>query len=387
MEAARQRARDQLGADLSGLTVLRHGRELSGGIFGFFQRERFVIEFAEPASDGPRPRRSPSPAPSPCPLEAAAAAPLPDRLSALLDSTTDTVGVCFDSELQGILDDAEAVVSDAAGGAGIYVTTPTERYLPPSTMPPPAPPAPAPAPGPAVVSFSPPGMPGESFREQLAAAGLAEAYLPDPLFSAPALALPLRLGTIEAPAPVLRREGEVLLLVGEVDESLAVAEQLAGKLDSDYDVLVVSHRRLPPMLERPRARTPLEAGTMVLERRLQGLTSLVVLDAASRAGFAPGIVAGLRPEAIWAVVPASWDERRARGLEAQLGRIDALVLYGLLATERPAGLIGRGWPVAYIDGWEATPLSVAARLVEAVEALEARSPFATPEQARSSREA
>ena len=83
---------------------------------------------------------------------------------------------------------------------------------------------------------------------------------------------------------------------------------------------------------------------MVLERRLQGLTSLVVLDAASRAGFAPGIVAGLRPEAIWAVVPASWDERRARGLEAQLGRIDALVLYGLLATERPAGLIGRGWP-------------------------------------------
>jgi hypothetical protein len=388
MEAARQRARDQLGADLSGLTVLRHGRELSGGIFGFFQRERFVIELAEPASDGPRQRRSPSAVASPSPLEAAAAAPLPDRLSALLDSTTDTVGVCFDSELQGILDDAEAVVSDAASGAGIYVTTPTERYLPPSTMPPAPAPAPAPgsAPGPAVVSFSPPGMPGESFRERLAAAGLAEAYLPDPLFSAPALALPLRLGTIEAPAPVLRGEGEVLLLVGEVHESLAVAEQLAGKLDSDYDLLVVSHRRLPTTLERPRARTPLEAGTMVLERRLQGLTSLVVLDSASRAGFAPGVVAGLRPEAIWAVVPASWDERRARGLEAQLGRIDALVLYGLLATERPAGLIGRGWPVAYIDGWEATPLSIAARLVEAVEALDARSPFATP-QAPAGREA
>lgn len=387
MEAARQRARDHLGSELSELNVLRHGRELTGGIFGFFQRERFVIELAEPTSSGPRRRRAPEAPPL---SQATGESLLPDRLSALLESTTDTVGVCFDRELQGILHDAEAVVSDAAG---IYTTVPTNTYPPPASArqtpaPVSAPVSGSPAlPVSAAVSFAPAGMSGPTFRERLADAGLAEQYLPDPLFSAPALALPLRLGTIAPVRPVLCNAGEVLLLVGDVDESLAVAGQLARKLDSDQDVLVVSHRRLSPSLEHPRARTPLEAGTMVLERRLQGLTSLVVLDSASRSGFGPRILAALRPEAVWAVVPASWDERRTRSLESLIGRFDALVLYDLLASGRPAGLIGRGWPIAYIDGWEATPLSIAARLVEAVEALDAAAPAGASEQARSGSEA
>jgi len=29
-------------------------------------------------------------------------------------------------------------------------------------------------------------------------------------------------------------------------------------------------------------------------------------------------------------------------------------------------LIGREWPVSYIDGWAATPLSITARLMEAL---------------------
>jgi hypothetical protein len=51
-----------------------------------------------------------------------------------------------------------------------------------------------------------------------------------------------------------------------------------------------------------------------------------------------------------------------------VGRFAAIAIYGFLSTDRPAGLIGRGWPVAYLDGWEASPLSIAARLVEAVTA-------------------
>lgn len=49
MEAARLKARERLGADVTELNVLRHGRELYGGIFGFFQRERYVIELGDPA--------------------------------------------------------------------------------------------------------------------------------------------------------------------------------------------------------------------------------------------------------------------------------------------------------------------------------------------------
>jgi hypothetical protein len=105
---------------------------------------------------------------------------------------------------------------------------------------------------------------------------------------------------------------------------------------------------------------------MVLERRLSGHVSVVVLDSLCRAGFVPRTVAGLRPDTTWAVVPASWDEKRTRSLETLVGRFDALALHGLLSSDRPAGLIGRGWPIAYIDGWEANPLSIAARLVEAL---------------------
>jgi hypothetical protein len=49
-----------------------------------------------------------------------------------------------------------------------------------------------------------------------------------------------------------------------------------------------------------------------------------------------------------------------------VGHLDALAIYGFVSTQRPAGLIGRAWPVAYVDGWEASPLSIAARLVEAI---------------------
>ena len=368
MEVARLRARERLGADASELNVVRCGRELSGGLFGFFQQERFVIEVEEPrTSAGPvASQRASAPERAgarPVRSEAAGQeeeAALPDHLAQLLEATTDTVGVSFDRELRGVLEDAEAVVSDAAGSTSLVAAAllpATEQGPPPQSV----------APVPAAISFGA-GIPSATFRERLYAAGLAEEYLPDPLFSQPALALPLRLGTIPAARPVLSRPGDVVVLVGEVGESLRVAEELARGIDEDESVLVVSHRRLAPSPSNARARSPLEAGTVVLERRLNGLVSIVVLDTLCRSGFVPRAVAGLRPDAIWGVVPASWDEKRTRALEALVGRLDALALYGMLATDRPAGLIGRGWPVAYLDGWEANPLSIAARLVEAVKA-------------------
>ena len=368
MEVARLRARERLGADASELNVVRCGRELSGGLCGFFQRERFVIEVEEArTSAGPVASRQAS-APGgadarPVRSEAAGTreqTPLPDHLAQLLEATTDTVGVSFDRELQGVLEDAEAVVSDAAGSTSLAAAPlcPTTEACPPPQSAPPAPPA---------ISFGT-RIASATFRDRLYAAGLAEDYLPDPLFSQPALALPLRLGTIPAASPVLSRPGDVVVLVGEVGESLRVAEELARENDEGEPVLVVSHRRLAPAPGNARARSPLEAGTAVLERRLNGLVSIVVLDSSCRSGFVPRTVAGLRPDAIWGVVPASWDEQRTRALEALVGRLDALALYGMLATDRPAGLIGRGWPVAFLDGWEANPLSIAARLVEAVKA-------------------
>jgi len=375
MEAARHRAQASLGADVSGLTVVRHGRELSGGLFGFFQRERFVIELAEPepAPQPPSRRETAREASSPPDarlkaLEMLAPSPktsgedsLSERLAALAESTNDTVGVSFDRELRGVLADAEAVVSDAAG-QGAFVAE-TGQYPPPDCETP----TPCETP-PVTISFGATEAFGGLFRDRLCAAGLAEEYLPDPLFSHPALALPLRLGTIAPPEAVLSCPGDLLVLVGDADQSLAIADQLEAKIDEDDMVIVVSHRRLSPSSTRARAHSALEAGAMVLERRLAGLLTIVVLDAGCRNGFVPRTVTALRPEAIWAVLEASTDERSARRLEGLVGHLDALVLYGMLTSPRPAGLIGRGWPLAYVDGWEASPLSIAARLVSVVEA-------------------
>ena len=363
MEAARLRALEHLGTDVSELTVLRHGRELSGGLFGFFQRERFVIEVEDalPAAARPSTAGARAPLAQPAPRQAVApqAIPVPDRLAALLEATTDTVGVSFDRELKGVIEDAEAVVSDAAETSNLIsasVLPATGPWSPPADT----------AEEPRTITLGVSEASSVSLRERLAAAGLAEDYLPDPFFSQPALALPLRLGTLPAPSPVPSRPGDVLVVVGDVHESVKIAEQVARRIDEEEAVIVVSHRRLCPAPAHLRARSPLEAGTMVLNRRLAGLVSVVVLDSLCREGFVPSTVAGLRPDATWAVVPASWDERRTRRLEALVGRIDAVAIHGFLATDRPAGLIGRNWPVAYLDGWEANPLSIAARLVEAV---------------------
>jgi len=362
MEAARQKALERLGTDLSELTVLRHGRELSGGVFGFFQRERFVIEVQDPHSPALRqatPGVQAPPQPAPRHPAAPPAIAVPDRLAALLEATTDTVGVSFDRELQGVIEDAEAVVSDAAGTSGL-VSSPAlpayEAYSMPTDR----------APEPRTLTLGMGETSSAAWRDRLAAAGLTEEYLPDPFFSQPALALPLRLESLPAPCPVPSQPGEVLVLVGDVGESVRIAEQVARRVGEDATVIVVSHRRLSPSLAQSRARSPLEAGTIVLKRRLAGLVSIVVLDSLCREGFVPRTIAGIKPDATWAVVPASWDEGRTRGLEALVGRIDALAIHGFLSTDRPAGLIGRAWPVAYLDGWEANPLSIAARLVEAV---------------------
>ena len=141
--------------------------------------------------------------------------PVPDRLAALLESTDDTVGVSFDRELQGVLEDAEAVVSDAAETADLFgLGHACGRPLPAGRLGP-RNPAPITLRRPTSSRYAPSGPPRLS-------AGLAEEYLPDPLFSQPALApAPAARDHARCPArlPVLarRRPG---LLVGDVDESL-----------------------------------------------------------------------------------------------------------------------------------------------------------------------
>jgi hypothetical protein len=93
---------------------------------------------------------------------------------------------------------------------------------------------------------------------------------------------------------------------------------------------------------------------------------VVIVDATCRDEFVAQTVKGLHPATIWGVVPASWGRTEVEELATRTGRLDAIALCDLLAAERPASLIGEAWPIAYVDGWQASPLTLAARLLEAI---------------------
>jgi len=109
LQAARAKVRDELGADVADLSVVRHGRELSGGIFGFFQRARFVIEVEEPSEPAGKlvgARRSPN---TSAPEEECVSNTI---LSGLVDATSDTTSLTFAEALESVLADAQAAVAD-----------------------------------------------------------------------------------------------------------------------------------------------------------------------------------------------------------------------------------------------------------------------------------
>jgi hypothetical protein len=131
-------------------------------------------------------------------------------------------------------------------------------------------------------------------------------------------------------------------------------------------VVVATHRRVPASLRHPRAQTPEEAGALVFEQRLEGCASVVIVDASCRDEFVAQTVIGLHPATIWGVIPANSGRTEVEELATRTGRLDALALCDLLSAERPASLIGEKWPIAYVDGWRASPLTLATRLLEAI---------------------
>jgi hypothetical protein len=365
MEEARRRAQDRLGADIESARVIRSGKERYGGVAGFFQQERFVIEL-ELADTGEHET----------PMQAA------PTLESLLDATTDTVSLAaFDNEFEREL---ELVIAGATAGDVTTATSPAAPSLPPradrrgdaslvarpasskvSTTAPnryldTAPPRPPEGPTP---SWTPPT--GELVG-RLAAAGLREEYLPQADDTNAGLQLARRLAELRhAPAPSLRR-GEIIVIIGTVRETTDIASGVVAASPSTGTVIVASHRRLPASLSHPRAHTPQEAGALVFEQRLEGHLSVVIVDGECREEFITQTIAGLHPSTIWAVVPASSGPPEVAELATRCGRLDAIALYGLLTAERPAALIGEKWPIAFVDGWQASPLTLAARLLEAI---------------------
>jgi hypothetical protein len=378
MEEARRRAHDRLGDDIESARIVRSGKERYGGLYGFFQQQRFVIEM-EMAATGTT--RTPTAAADPAAADPTAADPTPASLESLLDETTDTVALGsfandFERELELVIADATAGVATTAGGPGGSPSPRRSRAAStePGTAPAPSGTAPS---GPnhyldttsrrrsdTAPPLSAPPMDDRFAR--LLAAGVREEYLPDP--DGTDLGLLLARGLAGIPLAVAPRlqAGEVVVIVGALPEASDIASRLTALSSSASAVIVATHRRVPASLRHPRAQTPEEAGALVFERRLEGCLSIVIVDVSCRAEFVAKTITGLHPAAIWGVIPASWGQAEVEELAMKTGRLDALALCGVLAAERPGSLIGEQWPIAYVDGWRASPLSVAARLLEAI---------------------
>jgi hypothetical protein len=385
MEDAKRSAETRLGDDLDSARVVRSGKERYGGLYGFFQQERFVIEL-EVQGNG----EVSKPAEASTPAEDATAAP---TLESLLTETTDTVRVAggeqdFARELELVLADAASGVSPASAvterprremakhtrsdtePTTTLATRPTStapnRYLETAPQRP--------------IEWRQTSLPqtldeeagideGDTYGalvDGLIGAGLRETYVPLPDGTDFGLLLARRLAELPTARRPMTASGEVVVIVGPVREAEHLALGIAALSSSSGSVSVASHRRLPASVGYPRAHTPQEAGALVFEQRLADSLSVVIVDIECRAEFIAHTVAGLHPGTIWAVVPAAWTSREVDELATGCGRIDALALYGLLTADRPAGLIGESWPIAFVDGWQASPLSLASRLLEAI---------------------
>lgn len=369
MEDARRRAHDRLGEELEGARLVRSGKERYGGIYGFFQRQRFVIE-VELSEAGER-------SASPRTLTPEETAPTP-TLASLLDETTDTVRVAgfvndFERELELVMADASSAATTGASSLPAPSeqgdrrgTTERDRGQTPSIES-------------AIATIGETGFersrdalpaqsaePKDELSRLLSAAGLREQYLPLPAGITAGLGLARRLAALTSPPPPVLCAGEVVVLVGSVRDAIDIASTLAALSPAAGAVILASHRRLPASLGKTRASTAEEVGARVFEHRVEHRLSVVVVDAASRGEFVTQTVAGLHPGTIWGVVPASSTPAEVAELAGRCGRLDAIAIHGVLEAARPAALFGGRWPIAFVDGWRANPLTLAGRLLEAI---------------------
>ncbi|MFF1530419.1 hypothetical protein [Cellulomonas sp. NPDC058312] len=170
------------------------------------------------------------------------------------------------------------------------------------------------------------------------------------------------------PAPPQPRDpGSVLVVAGPPEDAVRVAELLALRTGSG-EVVVAGDgdaagtaRRLGSAAAAQRWRTdrPESDGVMVV--------ALGVRPGRAREEAAAELLAALAPDQVWGVIDARSKARDCVRWIAAVGarrRVDALAVGGLFETSEPGTVLGLGVPVAWIDGVPASRVAWAAALGE-----------------------
>ena len=377
-----EQVRTELGSNTK---IVSANKVRSGGIGGFFARERFevivehdgiVVPPADVAADPTQSVRPRDIAPSLMDLvdqvsaEERAVAPRisteSEPFAAVLERMARDAGGPSEPAA-AVLDDDEDLYADEADEAAFDAHTPAAPIAVASAPAPVIPPSPAPAPVPLPAQFgsAPAGQVGA-----LVKMGLPPAYVPAiPSPAAVEAALRASLTHLPAAPAIPRSTGSVLAVVGERSAALELARELSAEAGLDPDAITIATRKRLP------ARTP---ATMVitgsddaLEKRRswrrRDRPSVVVIDTelcAEKPAWAYHVLAALEPEATWGVVDATRKTEDVAAWMDGLGGVDALAVNELDATVSPAAVLQLDVPVGRIDGRTASPSLWAALLTE-----------------------
>jgi hypothetical protein len=264
------------------------------------------------------------------------------------------------------LEVAAPAVPTAPGVPGPGATARSFEPLAPAVLsgPPPAPavPTPAPAPADAASTVAEPATSGVP-RGALLDLGVPAELLGE---GGPVELSRLLAGVPAAP-PVPRDPGTVLVVVGPPEDAVRVAELLTLRTGSGTPVpagdceAVAGARRLttPVAAQRWRAERPAADGVTVV--------ALGVRPGRPREDAAAELLAALAPDQAWGVVDARSKRRDCTRWIATVGArrpLDALAVAGLFDTSEPGTVLGLGVPVAWIDGVPASRVAWAAALAE-----------------------
>jgi hypothetical protein len=233
-----------------------------------------------------------------------------------------------------------------------------------------APVVPAPAPAPAVERVATgapagpvaPGVPRDALTDLGVPAELLAACGDGPVELARLLA------AVPAAPPVPRDPGTVLVVAGPPEDAARVADLLALRTGSgavvhagDAEAGSVAGHRLTSPVAAERWRANLAGGDGVT------VVALGVRPGRAREDAAAELLAALAPDQAWGVVDARSKSRDCTRWITTVGArrpLDALAVGGLFETSEPGTVLGLGVPVAWIDGVPASRVAWAAALGE-----------------------
>jgi hypothetical protein len=161
--------------------------------------------------------------------------------------------------------------------------------------------------------------------------------------------------------------GEVIALVGPVEETYATATRLAADLGIDPSATTVVSRTAT----LPGTTSLTDSAAVAKSRRSwvrRDTAAIVVIDApmTARRGatWRDEVLDEVAATFTYGVLPATTKPEDLGSWAERLGGVDALALYDVTETTQPATALQSGIPVALLDGTTATPAAWAGLLLD-----------------------